>query len=415
MRIGVIGGGAAGIFGAIVAATANPSCEVVVFEASGEPLDKVRISGGGRCNVTNHCFDPAELINGYPRGNKELRGPFSRFQPRDTVAWFEERGVRLKAERDGRMFPITDNSSTIIDCLLGAAREADVRIKLNSRAKDVVSIGAAVSAQFEVVFHELPSERFDRVLVATGSAKQGHRFAESLGHSIVPCVPSLFTFKVKDTRLDGLSGISFDRVELTLTTSHKTKLEQVGPMLITHWGLSGPAVLKLSAWGARPLFDSRYRARLTVNFIPGSDREGAYDLLLAFKSTYGKRRVSSGGPVGLPKRYWEKICAFVGIDQELTWNNISKTAMNALADQLTNAVFEISGKGIFKEEFVTCGGVSLKEVDFSTMQSRICPGLFFGGEVLDIDGITGGFNFQSAWTTGYLAGKGMGSDEGVSV
>lgn len=410
MRIAVIGGGAAGIFGAIAAATNSPSDEVIVFEATGETLDKVRISGGGRCNVTHNCFDPAELVKGYPRGFRELRGPFSRFQARDTVAWFEQRGVKLKAEKDGRMFPVTDSSSTIVNCLLDAARDAGVRIRLNARAKGVLTIGTIDSPQFEIEFHDHKTEKFDRVLIATGSARQGHQFAESLGHTLVPCVPSLFTFKVNDLRLDGLSGISFERVRLNLTTADKTKLEQIGPMLITHWGLSGPAVLKLSAWGARPLFEHRYRAQLTVNFIPDSNRETVYEQLVSYKNAHGKRKVTTGGSIEIPRRYWERVCTFVGIDDELTWNNISKSAMSALADQLTNAVFEVAGKGIFKEEFVTCGGVSLKEIDFTTMQSRICPGLFYAGEVLDIDGITGGFNFQSAWTTGWLAGKGMGGE-----
>jgi predicted Rossmann fold flavoprotein len=408
VRIGVIGGGAAGIFGAIAAASESPNTDVVVFEATGEPLDKVRVSGGGRCNVTHHCFDPAELIKGYPRGYKELRGPFSRFQPRDTVTWFESRGVQLKAEADGRMFPVTDSSSTIIDALLGAARKAGVRIRLNSRVREVRAVGTNDRPQFEIDIHDRGSERVDRILIATGSAKQGHRFAEALGHSIVPCVPSLFTFKVKDRRLEELAGVSFERVRLILSVGYKTRFEQVGPMLITHWGLSGPAIIKLSAWAARPLADQRYHARLGITFVPDLGRDDVNIALNNYKSARGKKRVIADGPYDMPRRYWMQLCRYIGIDADLTWSNITKSSMQAIVEQIIRAEFNVTGKGIFKEEFVTCGGVSLKEIDFSTMQSKICAGVYFAGEVLDVDGITGGFNFQSAWTTGWLAGKGMG-------
>ena len=407
MRIAVIGGGAAGIFGAITAAEENPSADVVVFEATGEPLDKVRVSGGGRCNVTHHCFDPTELIKGYPRGQKELRGPFSRFQAEDTVAWFESRGVKLKTEADGRMFPITDRSSTIIDCLLSAARDAGVRVRLNSRVKEVRADGKGSTVQFEIEIHDRQTEPADRILLATGSAHQGHRFAEALGHTIVPCVPSLFTFKVKDARLEGLAGVSFEKVAVTLRVGGKKDFRQEGPMLITHWGLSGPAVIKLSAWAARPLHESRYRATLRVDFNSKLNDDDAYELLVHYKSKHGKRRVVTDGPFDFPRRYWNQVCQCVGVEDGLTWTEITKSALRALVKQVKRAELHVTGKGIFKDEFVTCGGVSLKEVDFSTMQSKVCPGLYLAGEVLDIDGITGGYNFQSAWTTGWLAGKGM--------
>jgi hypothetical protein len=401
MRLAVIGGGAAGIFGAIAAATTHPDLQVVVFEATGEALDKVRISGGGRCNVTHACFDPTELVKNYPRGHKELLGPFNRFQPRDTIAWFQEHGVVLKIEADGRMFPTTDSSETVVDCLLSAAHLAGVAIRLNARVTAI----RKTDPGFAVQTHSGATETFNRLLLATGSSPLGFRFAASLGHTIVPAVPSLFTFKVIDPHLEGLSGISFPQVELTLTAGAATPLHQRGPMLITHWGLSGPAVLKLSAWGARMLHEAKYKTTLTVNFAPDRTSEQLYHEFVASKKEHGKRRVINHCPCELPKRYWQRLVTLAGIDESILWTHLTKERMQTLLRQLVAAKFQVRGKGVFKEEFVTCGGVDLKEVDFKTMQSRVCPGLYLAGEVLDIDGITGGFNFQSAWTTGMLAGK----------
>jgi len=405
--IAIVGGGAAGTFGAIAAATHDRSAKVIVLEATDSPLDKVRISGGGRCNVTNNCFDPAELVKNYPRGHRELKSIFSRFQPRDTVAWFESRGVKLKAEPDGRMFPVTDSSATIVNCLLNAAAEFGVDLKYQSRVKAVRAVGERESSpQYEVDLHGESVLTCDRLLIATGSSPQGYRLAESLGHHIVPCVPSLFTFKVSDGRLDGLTGISFDQVELLLAVGDK-KFRQTGPMLITHWGLSGPAILKLSAFAARELSDSNYRAELSVNFLPGQKRESLLRRLAASRDHYGRKQVQVDGPLPIPKRYWSRVIQRQGIPEETTWSGLTKAAMDAIVGELTNAQFAVSGKGIFKEEFVTCGGVNLKEIDFKMMQSKLCPGLFFAGEILDIDGITGGFNFQSAWSTGWVAGSAM--------
>ncbi len=409
MRIAVIGAGPAGVFGAISAATHNPSAEIAILEATKQPLSKVRISGGGRCNVTNHCFDPAELVKYYPRGNKELRGSFSRFQPRDTVAWFEKHGVPLKVEDDGRMFPITDKSSTIIDCLLNIAATNKIKIRLGARVKSIETISQDVKPpQFEIKFQNGVREQYDRALLATGGNTQGHHLAETLGHTIVPCVPSLFTFKVADPRLDGLSGISFENVKLTLTTNDKKKLEQAGALLITHWGLSGPAVLKLSAWGARILHDNSYQAELAVNLLPNYSSEQLYQMLIVCKEQNGKKRVQGVNVLPVPRRYWSRIVQLTGVAEDTAWMNMTRSAMKSIIAELTHGRFAISGKGVFKDEFVTCGGVSLKEVDFRTLQSKRCPGLYFAGEILDIDGLTGGFNFQNAWTTGWIAGLSMG-------
>jgi len=406
VRIAVAGGGAAGFFGAISAATHNSSAEITLFESTHKPLHKVLISGGGRCNVTYHCFDPAELARNYPRGNKELLGPFNRFQPSDTVAWFEKQGVRLKVEQDGRMFPVTNQSSTVVDCLLNAARASGVQVRLGARVKSIQAAVAAKDApQFEIELQDGVRQRYDRLLLATGSSPHGHRLAETLGHTIVPCVPSLFTFKVTDSRLDGLAGISFENVKLTLTDNDKNQLEQTGGLLITHWGLSGPAVLKLSAWGARMLQRSNYKAELLINLLPDYSADHLYRELLAYKEQNSRKRVQKEPVFPVPGRYWSRIVQFVGIAEETTWTNVSKGALTALVSELSGGRFAVSGKGIFKEEFVTCGGVNLKEVDFKTMQSKLSPGLYFAGEVLDIDGITGGFNFQSAWTTGWIAGS----------
>ncbi|HXF50031.1 MAG TPA: NAD(P)/FAD-dependent oxidoreductase [Verrucomicrobiae bacterium] len=406
MRLAIIGGGAAGFFGAISAVTHNPSAKATLFEAAGKPLRKVKISGGGRCNVTHHCFEPTELVRGYPRGAKELLGPFTRFGPKETVEWFEKEGVRLKTEADGRMFPITDKSETVVDCLVSAAKKRGVQLRLNSKVKSIVAIGAD-RPEFEIGMGNGSKEKFDRVLLATGGSPAGHRFAATLGHTIIPCVPSLFTFNIKDERIAGLAGISFERVHLTLSDGQGESLEQMGPLLITHWGLSGPAVLKLSAWGARVLQACNYQATLVVNFLPDLNTEEISKRLADFKLQNGKKRVGSEKLFSIPARYWGRLVHSAGIPEETTWTNVSKKQMNALLAELTTARFVVSGKGIFKEEFVTAGGVSLKEVDFKTMQSRVCPGLYLAGEILDIDGITGGFNFQSAWTAGWLAGANM--------
>ncbi len=404
LKIAVIGGGAAGYFAAITAAKQFPKAAIALWEATRQPLYKVSISGGGRCNVTHQCFDIERLLAGYPRGFKELIGPFQRFQPRDTVQWFESRGVRLKAEEDGRMFPVTDDSATIIDCLQRTAKSERVELRLHARAS---AITRKEEGGFLIALKDGRSESFDRVIVATGSSPAGYEMAALLGHTIIPPVPSLFTFKIKDPRIAGLSGISFAEVELVLEVGEHP-LEQRGPLLVTHWGLSGPAVLKLSAWGARLLHGTRYQASLRVNFLPDEKLESIEENLRRYREAHPKRAVAAHPLYDIPKRYWERVTAASGISDELTWSHLTREQALALIERLTNARFAITGKGEFKEEFVTAGGVRLKEVDFRTMESRLCKGLFFAGEILDIDGITGGYNFQAAWSTGWVAGMSVG-------
>lgn len=404
LKIIVVGGGAAGFFAAIACAAALPSAQVLLLEAATEPLGKVRISGGGRCNVTHNCFDPALLVQHYPRGGKALRGAFTRFQPQDTVAWYRDRGVRLKVEADGRMFPVTDDSSTVIDCLLGEARRVGLTLRNKAPVKhvNVKDDGFAVELRSKEIL------RCDRLLLATGSSPQGHRIAHSLGHTIEPPVPSLFTFNIPDKALRALAGVSADPVTAKLIVPPAKPLVQTGPLLITHWGLSGPAALKLSAWGARILHDSQYRGHLQVNWLPSLTVEQLRQKLQATKSEMPKRMVANYCPVALPKRLWRYWIQKMDLDATVTWTNLSKKHLNKLVESIGQSKYEFQGKGIFKDEFVTCGGVKLAEVDFRTMESRRCPGLFFAGEILDIDGVTGGFNFQGAWTTGWLAGQALG-------
>lgn len=397
----MVGGGAAGFFGAIAAAESD--CAVTILEAGRTILTKVRISGGGRCNVTHACFDPALLVQHYPRGGKALRGPLTRFQPRDTVAWFEQRGVRLKTEADGRMFPVTDDSATIVDCLVRAALQWGIAIRTGVPAIAVQRREAGFELQLksgEVVVG-------DRLLLATGGSPQGYRLARALGHTIVPPVPSLFTFNVRDPRLQDLAGVSVPNAHLRLQFAAKSQLEQSGPLLVTHWGLSGPAVLKLSAWGARLLNENHYRAQLRVNWLPSLKGDAVRLLLLQAKDEMPQRAIAAHCPFDLPKRLWRSLVSDSGIDSTTRWAELSKQALHRLGQEISDGQFEVCGKGVFKDEFVTCGGVALKEVDFKRMESRLCPGLHLAGEILDIDGVTGGFNFQSAWTTAWIAGRAM--------
>jgi hypothetical protein len=405
-RIVIAGGGAAGFFAAITCAEADPSAEVVIYEATTHPLAKVRVSGGGRCNVTHACFEPRDLVQRFPRGARELLGPLIRFGPQDAIAWFSARGVELKTENDGRMFPTTDNSATIVDCLQHAAERAGVRLVTQCGIRSTekkengfvltLTTGDTVDAQ--------------RLLIATGGNKgsAGLTIAEKLGHTIVPPVPSLFTFHIDDPRLRGLEGVS---VLSASTAVRDTRLRATGPVLVTHWGLSGPGILKLSAWGARELHDMKYQFTLGLNWADPLTPQQVQAGLSAERTEHPRRQVATANPFGIPARLWERLVAAAGIAGNATWTHTSNDSLRALAAQAASAEFVVTGKSMNKEEFVTCGGVKLSEVNFATMESRICPGLYFAGEVLDLDGITGGFNFQSAWTTGWHAGKALAGSQ----
>jgi predicted Rossmann fold flavoprotein len=403
-KIIIIGGGAAGFFAAITAAIAHARASIILLEAGREFLSKVRISGGGRCNVTHHCFEPSQLVQYYPRGGKALRGAFSRFQPKDTIAWFKSRDVTLKTEADGRMFPITDDSATIANCLLETAKEYGVHLRPNSPVKSLQKL----ENQFLIELKNGEILKGDRVLIATGSNPMGYRWAKALGHQVQEPVPSLFTFNIKDPRLTDLAGIAVENVRVSLLNPEQKKLEQMGPLLITHWGVSGPAILKLSAWGARLLHDHKYQMPLIINWLPNYNRETLQAILLETKQSQPRKQILTVSPVEIPKRLWQNLVTFIGIDSKMVWADLSKKSLNNLLVELLQGEYLIKGKGVFKEEFVTCGGVNLSEINFKTMESKKCPGLFFAGEVLDIDGVTGGFNFQSAWTTGWLAGNSIG-------
>ena len=405
MNVIVIGGGAAGFFGAIATAEANPQLKVTLLEAGQKPLAKVRISGGGRCNVTHNCFDPVRLVEHYPRGGKALRGAFTRFQPKDTVQWYESRGVKLKTEADGRMFPVTDDSQTIINCLMQAADKANVKLLTGTGVKTVKQFHDEENkSYFQVELKNGKELKCDRLLIATGSNPLGYRWAKNLGHKIESAVPSLFTLNVRDPRLQGLAGVSVSNAQVKLGTG-KNKIEQAGALLITHWGVSGPAILKLSAWSARFLYDLKYDSGLQINWLPEYNQETLKQKLITVKETNPKKKIVNYCPVELPKRLWQSFVSYIEIKPDKIWSEISKKELNKLVLEIVQGQYEVKGKGVFKEEFVTCGGVSLKEVNFKTMESKKCPGLYFAGEVLDIDGVTGGFNFQSAWTTAWLAGQ----------
>ena len=402
-RVIIVGGGAAGFFAAIACAEKlGAAGTVTLYEATAHPLAKVRVSGGGRCNLTHACFEPRELVKNYPRGGRELLGAFHRWQPRDTIAWFAERSVETKTEADGRMFPVTDESATITDCLLHAAESAGVHM--------VTSLGVRTAERagdgFWLTLTDGANVRGEKLLLATGGNRSsaGFTIAEKLGHTVEPLVPSLFTFHIDDARLIGLSGVS---VENAMVSVPGTKLRASGPLLITHWGLSGPAVLKLSAWGARELAAVSYEFPLVVNWTPPHTRDSLVRELAGVREKNPRKQIATWSPLAMPQRLWERLVTSAGIAATTPWAQVGNAALGPLAAQLTAAEFKVVGKSTFKEEFVTCGGVRLAEVDFKTMESRVCPGLHFAGEVLDIDGVTGGFNFQSAWTTGWLAGQAM--------
>lgn len=399
----VIGGGAAGFFAAIRCAELYPEAQVTLLERGKEVLGKVKVSGGGRCNVTHACFVPKELVKHYPRGSRELLGPFTRFACGDTMEWFERRGVPLKMEADGRVFPVSDDSQSIIDCLTQAARKAGVRIWTSCRVDDLLPPDRA--GQKWKIQTTAGLLEADRVLVATGSNPRIWEALARLGHSIIEPVPSLFTFNIQDARIKDLQGLSVPDAIVKLP---QHGLEASGPLLVTHWGLSGPGILRLSAWGARLLAQSKYRFALQVNWT-GLDKEEVENEFETLRIAQGKRQVLAHPMFGIPQRLWKSLCtAALSPHAALRWGDLDRATRQALCQQLCACTFDVSGKSAFKEEFVTAGGVNLREVDFKRFASKLHPGLFLAGEVLDIDAITGGFNFQAAWTGGWIAGEAMG-------
>jgi len=394
----IIGGGAAGFFTAINAAELAPNAKILILERGKEVLTKVRISGGGRCNVTHAEFTPSELIKKYPRGEKELRGPFHSFMTGDTIAWFEERGIELKIEEDGRMFPVSDSSETIIDCFLSESQRLGIKILKNHSVQDITS-----ENEQWVINTNNGDFSAKKILVATGSNPKIWKLLEGLGHQMETAVPSLFTFNIKDERITDLPGVAtFASVKIP-----EINMEDEGPLLITHWGLSGPAILKLSAWGARELNDLGYKFKIQVNWLADQNSEEILEQLLKLKLKHAKQQLSKYAQFELPKRLWKSLVLASGIAETNIWADINKKQLVTLSEQLTKSEFSVDGKSTFKEEFVTAGGIKLNEVNFKTFESKLQKNLYFAGEVLNIDAITGGFNFQNAWTGGYLAAKAM--------
>jgi len=400
-RVVVVGGGAAGFFAAIACAQGNPESEVSIFERGSDFLSKVRISGGGRCNVTHALFDTRMFATRYPRGHRELISALHRFSAADTVSWFQDRGVELKTEEDGRMFPVTDSSKTIVDCLVREAKHAGVRMWTR---RGVSKVRVRSGGGFELTLSDGTEVVCNKLLLAAGGCRNvsAGELARMLGHVIEPPVPSLFSFHVDSTWLRALPGLTVPDVQVSVE-----KLCERGPLLITHNGVSGPAILRLSAWGARVLHALEYRFSLTVNWVPPMNDASLRDEFRSRRNAHPNRRVANWPINGLPTRLWDALVANSDISPTTTWTTLSRAGSNSLIRHLRATELRVNGKSLNKEEFVTCGGVRLREVDFKTMESRITPGLYLAGELLDIDGITGGFNFQAAWATGWIAGHAM--------
>jgi len=392
----IVGGGAAGFFTAINCVEKNPNLKVAILERGAEVLNKVRISGGGRCNVTHACFEPNELVKFYPRGEKELRGPFHQFCSGDTVEWFEKHGIELKIEADGRMFPVSNSSQTIIDCFLEATKKLKIDILTNQSVQSIYK----TNDYWKI---ETPNEQFSaqKLILATGSNPKIWEMLQTFGHLVVNPVPSLFTFNIKDARIKELPGVA---TQVSIKVKD-TKLSSNGPLLITHWGMSGPAILKLSAWGARILHDKNYQFTIFVNWLNDLDFEDVEKILKELKLEHAKKAVSKKSPFEITNRLWESLVLASGIEAETKWADLSKIQLQNLSEQLTNGAFQVNGKSTFKEEFVTAGGIDLKEINFKTMESKLHENLYFAGEIVNIDAITGGFNFQNAWTSGFIVAE----------
>jgi predicted Rossmann fold flavoprotein len=389
----IVGGGAAGFFTAINIVEKNPNTKVAILERGRQVLEKVRISGGGRCNVTHACFVANELVKFYPRGEKELRGPFNQFDSNDTIEWFEKRGIALKTEADGRMFPVSNSSQTIIDCFQNATKKLGISVLTSQSVQSIFKSNDywKIETQSETYIAE-------KIILATGSNPKIWEMLQTFDHSIVSPVPSLFTFNIKDARIKDLMGLS----ALANVKVDGTKLEASGPLLITHWGMSGPAILKLSAWGARILNEKNYQFSITVNWLKDLNVSDCEIILKEIKLEHAKKAVSKKSPFDFPSRLWESFVLAAQIDSETKWADLNKNQLQNLANQLTNATFLVNGKSTFKEEFVTAGGIDLKEINFKTMESKLHSNLYFAGEIVNIDAITGGFNFQNAWTSGFV-------------
>lgn len=412
-RLVVIGGGAAGFFCAVNAARLNPLLEVIILEKSGKLLSKVKVSGGGRCNVTHACYSIADMVKKYPRGASFLKKAFHHFFTNDTIAWFEERGVKLKTEPDGRMFPVSNSSQTIIDCLLKEANKYLVEIRMNKEVKEI----STEAGKWNLLLKDDKLLQADLVCIASGGYPKivQYDWIKNTEHSIEEPVPSLFTFNLfaRQAGMPGnfitsLMGVTVENVQVKIVGS---KLTEQGPLLITHWGMSGPAVLKLSAWGAGELAKANYHFKILVNWIPAFNENSLREKFQKLRFDLAAQKIINRNPFALPGRLWEYLLIQSGINTELRWADLPAKEQNRLIKQLCAGEYEVKGKTTFKEEFVTAGGVQLHEIDFNTMQSKKYPGLFFAGEIINVDGITGGFNFQNAWTTGWIAAKAISSLE----
>jgi hypothetical protein len=392
----IVGGGAAGFFTAINIVEKNPSYKVAILERGKEVLTKVKISGGGRCNVTHACFVPNDLVKFYPRGEKELRGPFHQFCSGDTIEWFEKHGVELKIEEDGRMFPVSNSSQTIIDCFTHTAKKLGIDVLTGQSVQSLFKGNNYWKIETNVANYSC-----EKIVLATGSNPKIWDLLSEIGHTIIPPVPSLFTFNIKDKRIKDLMGVS----AVASVKVKNSKLEASGPLLITHWGMSGPGILRLSAWGARELADRKYQFAIEVNWLNEITLEEAEERLKELKLEHSKKAVSKKSTFEFPNRLWESLVFASEISEETNWADLTKKQLQNLALQLTKGEFQVNGKSTFKEEFVTAGGIDLKEINFKTMESKIHDNLFFAGEIINVDAITGGFNFQNAWTGGFIVAE----------
>lgn len=400
----VVGGGAAGFFCAVNAAAMKPGLQVTIVEKSNKLLSKVKVSGGGRCNVTHACFSIAEMVKKYPRGAAFLKKAFHHFFTTDTIAWFAEKGVTLKTEADGRMFPVSNSSQTIVDCLLKEANKNNVAILMNAGVKQL----HCGQEKFDIIFDDERKMQADYICIASGGYPKATQFEwlKNCGHTIELPAPSLFTFNMPGNTITSLMGIAVENVIVKITG---TKLAEQGPLLITHWGMSGPAVLKLSAWGAKELQQKNYDFTISINWVPGFNENTLREKMQQLRFELAAQKIVNRNPFGLPGRLWEYLLLQADITADLRWADLPAVKQNKLVKILCTQEFAVKGKTTFKEEFVTAGGIALEEIDVNTMQSKIMPGLFFAGEVINVDGVTGGFNFQNAWTTGWIAAKAISS------